>query len=268
MGKNTMKKANDTYKQPKSLLVLGPPGVGKSTLVAQFPGVFILDTDNNLAGPIDYLKSQGREPDFFYGSPFTDAEDKPLPRGEWFQRGINLLMEAAESSEVSTLAIDSLTGFTEMVLCEVLKQQGRSMGDLELTRTAAKIGDDQMQIQDWGIFFNTMKQLIFRLKNCSKNLIITGHVKTLTDNLTQTLHQAVAIPGQSSDLLPGWFSEVWLLDSDIKRTNTGVQEIRRIITFPQSQIAKSLGLKSSVGIESGTEIDAESIIERLNFSCG
>lgn len=256
-----MKSSTDEHHQPTSLLVLGPPGTGKTTLISQIPGIFILDCDNNLAGPLRWRKEQAIKEEFFYGCPLFDDDDNPLPREEWFQRSASLLMEASADDRVKALAIDSLSSFTEFVLREVLRQQGRKMGDLTLTRKGAKIGDDQMQIQDWGVFFNVMKQWIFKIKGSGKTTVITGHIKHAEDSVTGMVRQAVAVPGQLADVISGFFSEVWLLENEIERTKDGPVENRIITTFPQNKQAKGLGLKSSAGIKSGEVVNAEKLLK-------
>lgn len=259
-----IKKATQ-YKQPSSLLLLGTPGTGKSTFVSQFPGIFILDCDNNLAGPIRWLKDNNKEVDFYCASPCIDDDGTEVPREHWYRRAAQLLVQASEMPEIKTICIDSLSSFSDMVMVEVLRQQGRKLGSFDkLTDTnKVKAADEQLQIQDWGVFFNMIKQVFFRLKSCGKMLVVTGHIKTSEDSLTKSINELVAIPGQSANQISGWFSEVWKLENSIKRRGSSSEQERLVQTFPSGKLQEYLGLKSSAGVATGTAMNADALIKQI-----
>lgn len=256
-----MKKTTN-YTQPTSIIALGAPGTGKTTLVLQFPKPFVLDCDKNQAGPLRWLKEHGKPTDdIYYGSPYEDDAGATLPREKWYARSAELLTEACGSPDIETVIIDSLTSFVDIALVEVLRQQGRKLGSFSLDNKSSKPFDDQMQIQDWGFFFSLLKQFIFRLKATGKTIIFTGHVKVAEDSVSGMMRQSIACPGQMADVIAGFFGEVWLFESSVDtKTKT---ETRTLRTFPTTKSMESLGLKSSTGIVSGVPVDPAEVLKRL-----
>lgn len=252
-----------TYTQPTSVLLLGTPGAGKSTLAAQFPDCFVLDCDENYAGPIRYLNSQPNPPKFYIGSPLYAADGKSVPPQDRFRRAMVLLDEAANSDLIKTIVVDSLTTFVDMVLYEVMREQGRKIGDFSFKTSTSKAMDEQLQIQDWGFFLGTMKKVIFSLKGTGKTIVFTGHIKVREDEVSKLLRQAVAVPGQFADIISGLFSEVWLLERETKRTSAGSEELYFVTTFPSGKIDQGLGLKSACGLKSGSKIEPKELLAKL-----
>lgn len=261
-----MRKANDpthVYKQPDSVLILSEPGGGKSTLALNFPKPFVLNCDRNLAGPIRWLKENNKPTDFYYGDPFVDENDNAIPRDDWFKRAVQLLQEAVMSTDIKTIIIDSLTTFVDIVLTEVMRQQGRPRGSFEFKTSTSKTVDTPLQIQDWGAFFGLMKHIIFQLKSTDKTLVVTGHLKTDKDELSGILKQFIACPGQMSEIIAGYFSEVWLIRRSVKLVGNVKQPVREVITFPEGVQNEALGLKSSIGLKSGESLNIDEIIKRI-----
>lgn len=258
-----MKTTAQNFTQPKSLLLLGEPGSGKTTLGLQFPGIFVLDCDVNLAGPVEYAKRNNLCSDVFYGNP-TICDDGTLrPRGQIFEAACKMIDEAHESPDVKGFFIDSLTTFSNIVLDQVMKEQGRRIGSLDFKTPSSKTTDEPLQIQDWNSFLKLMVSIIMKLKASGKTLIMSGHIKTDKDGLTGSLKQYISCPGQMSELIAGYFSEVWLIKRETKLVGTVREETRSVITFPQSETANALGLKSSVGVKSGSVVDLNEMMKLI-----
>ena len=257
-----MKSAATQYTQPKSIILAGQPGSGKSTLMLQFPKLFVMDLDLNLAGPISYLKSVGKFTDFMYDDPYTTKDGKPTPRADIFGRCMEIFNEdVLNNPDIDTIAVDSVSALVDIVMVQVLKHQGRALGDFTAKGRLAKMADEQFQIQDWGVFFNLMKQIIASLKASGKLVIFNAHITTKTDALTGILQQFLAVPGAMSERMAGYFAEVWMMKRKYDKMKK--KEERTVMTFPTGATDENLGLKSSSGIVSGTPINADELIRKV-----
>lgn len=256
-----MKSASDPTDTQKSLLILGQPGVGKTTLVTAFPGLFILDTDTNVSGPIEYRRKNKQSLDFFYADPYHDDAGVRIERKDWFARAMKLLAEAAANPAIKTIAIDSLTSFIELVIIEVLVRQGLKLGDLQFDKVNAKTFDDQLRIQDYGAFARLMTAIIMELKATRKTIICTGHLQTKEDEISKMLRQYVSIPGKTAETIASFFSDVVLIEASTDLVSK--QQKRTLTTFPGPASQSTLGLKSSCGVVSGTQVDPEAFVKAV-----
>lgn len=247
-----MKSSSDFLPRlPQTFLLIGPPGSGKTTVSFQLPKPFILDCDDNINGPIRFLKSNGKlGTDWFFGSPLRDANDNPIPREKQFDRASELLLEAINSKDVETVVISSLTTFVELAFTKTLIMQNKKLGD------GRKTLDAKFEFAEWGAFAQIMKQTIMWLKASGKRLCIEAHIDVSKDELTGVLQNYIAIPGQLKTTLSGLFEEVWLLDVTTSGIGSTLKTERKIITTPDNK-SKYLGLKSASGL--GVSFDADKV---------
>lgn len=252
-------KTSDDYQQPKSIILLAEPGCGKSTIALQFPGLFVLDCDRNLEGPIKWLRDNQKYKPFFYGCPLVDEENNPLPREQHFIRSRELLNEAINSPDVESIFIDSATTYVDILMMEILRQKGKKLGTFENVKTKGNLLDADFSSPDWGTFFNLMKREIFAIKASGKTLILAVHIKVQVDEATKAISRHLAIPGQTGDMMPGWFSEVWQIARVAEGVGPTRKEKRVINVFPTAKSDDMLGLKSAAGIKSGTLLDDKAL---------
>ena len=243
------------YKQPSSLLLLGYPGSGKSTLAAQMPKPYIVDCDMNLNGVVRFLKEKGVDLSTVKAGTPLDADRKAQ-----FKKLQEIMQEAAADPEVETIVVDSLTTITSIFEVEVAVQQGRKLkGDADHSVPGGvRVSDEQFQKQDWGALGKVYLQFIHWAKTSGKNIIFTAHVGDAEVNGLQ--EKKIAVPGRTANVIAGWFTEVWLLDTEVRQG----KEERKIHTMPRNHAEKPLGLKSQSGLASTEPVDADKLVAIFN----
>lgn len=252
---------NDYVNNAKSaILLIGPPGVGKTVLTTQLPKPYILQCDNNLKGPADFLKRNGLNSDVQFDIPHV-KDDKLVARKDRYKRFAELGNAALANPDIETIVVDSLTTLVDYVIDEVRVQQQRKIAD-----GVVVFKDDPMQIQDWGAFAYLLKQLIIAFKSSGKRIVFTAHVDTREDEQTEgskTLYKYIAVPGQLRETIAGYFDEVWFLTQEQKTTAQGTKMLRYLQTAPSSFRENSLGLKTAVGLGYKFELDFVKLKEAL-----
>ena len=257
-----MKSSSDfTISLPNSILILGRPGSGKTTLALQFPRPFILDCDQNMKGPARYLAAKnGKLPWFKYDSPLADKTGAPVPRGTRMDRVQELLNEALTDPEIETIVIDSLTTLIDFVFDKIRATATGTnppkFGDGKKTQ------DDPIRIQDWGTFASILKQLIFGLKASGKRIVFIGHISTDKDEVSKMILNFIACPGQVGDIISGLFEEVWQTEVKASGAETSLKADYKVRTVGDAR-SEALGLKSAGGIGAYISADAPAIIAKL-----
>lgn len=228
-----MKPITEYAKQEKlRLLLQGPPGAGKTVVACQFPRPYIVDLDRNLAGPIRTLKRLGLPLPVGYDNVDVDDTGKTIPENLRYERLTALLKAADASDEIDTIVIDSATNLSTLLVSETLRKQNKPT----------------MSKQEWGFFFNYGKQLMEKLTNSRKHIVLTGHEKiNKTEDGAVVYPVQLAWPGQLGTILGAFFTDVWRCE--VKETPAGMDKsIYKwlIRTTPNAQYS----LKNGFGFDS------------------
>ena len=137
------------------LLVVGAPGSGKTTLASCFPNPLIAAAEPGLMSVADR------------DVPYVDVYDEAT-----LLELKTVLKQSAEVREktfgfpVDTLVIDTFDEVQRILIRERLR----------------KTGNTAMQMQDWGVLLEKQQSMVTGLRNLPMHVVITSHIKTLSDD--------------------------------------------------------------------------------------
>ena len=230
-----------------ALIILGRSGSGKTSLALNFPKPYVLDCDNNLAGPTRFHA----EKEVYYDTVNVLDDGTPVKLRDRYKRAADLLTAAAKSDSISTIIVDSCTTFHEYIMSEVRRQASITTA----MNKGANIADgENLRQQDWAKVAFLWKEVVTRLRTTNKLIIFTGHTKLEKDELDGTVFQHLLLQGQMKDQLAALFSDCWLtyVESgfDTKRQPIGKYKVRVLQDNRFLDLKNTLNLPSTFSVPS------------------
>lgn len=190
-----MQSSTNRKPSPKHILLLGPPGGGKTTFALSFPSPYIIDCDQNLDGPQLCLTKRNKDFTYHYDTPAEET----IPMHERWEKVMGFLRDAIKSPDVKTIIIDSLTHLDEYLLRHVMNKQGQK----------------EMRIQDWIPFRSELAKLIMLSRSSSKTVILTAHEQKSTNKEGHVIKLDPAIRSRISDFFGSFFTDIYRCYSTI-----------------------------------------------------
>lgn len=189
-------KATPLRNQPLSLLLIGPPGGGKTTLMLQFPLPGVIDVDMNMQGPVSRLAKLNPDFAFEYDTVPLDDKGAQVPLHLQLDR-LHLILDAMIASpKVKTVGLDGLTAINHIAINHVLFKSGKA----------------EMERSLWIPFRQEIMRIITKLKNCGKTSILLCHeeFKTKEDKGVETIiKRSPAMDSKIKDYFAGFFTDMY-----------------------------------------------------------
>ena len=236
---------NDNIPNALLALLIGPAGCGKTTFALQFRRPYLVNIDNNIAGPRNYYKRAGLDMSAIkYDNVALDDANVAIAPVAQYARFATLLARGVADKDVDTIIVDSTTSLQPVLEAHIRAKKG-------------KPADFKFTFDEWADFKYIWTETMMKLRNCGKSVIIIGHEKVEKGQVDEVLRYVLAVPGQTGDLMPMLMTDVWRMNVEmVLRGNAQVPayyvstiqstrhpNIKTSLTLPQKFEATAANIK-------------------------
>ncbi len=178
----------------QTILLIGPPGSGKTPLALQFPSVGLIDCDANVAGPMRWLMSKGRYSPFKFQRADRTMDKDELVTLPWVWENIKKIGTFFEKDqEVSTIVLDSLTYCDTALYAHCCR-----------TQSVQELSGFQ-----WAAYKRELHSFLASCKAAGKTTIVTCHEKIEYDKKGNIEKYVPSISTGIAAYFGYYFSDIW-----------------------------------------------------------
>lgn len=230
------------------LLLQGESGSGKTTTAIQFPGVWVIDCDLNLGGPLRHLREAKLPLPLGYDTIDRDDKGVPVPENLRWQRVLSILAELGKKAGViglQTIVFDSMSKMNDYNKAHVLRTNPTKSGGFEQA--------------SWGFFYSNWVSLVGMVTAAKVHCVFNGHDKIDKDELDGSTKIMLNVQGQFQAVAGSLFTDVW--HAEVKTTGGLTPTYSRVLRTVSDY--KHAGLKNSFGLPPLFEFDWKLIEGKL-----
>jgi hypothetical protein len=249
-----------------TIMIVGAPGAGKTTLALQFPRPYIFDADNKLRGPLRHITSLGIDPKTIkYDHGTVDENGTPIKPLQRYQHMVKCLTAAAKDETIDTIIIDSGTAIQEYIKNDIFRQRVPNVKSNTPLINEANLERAQLTEPEWGIYGRYWNSLVTEMQTLGKIVIFTMHFENRSLNEGAITEVALAVQGQTRYKLAGLFSDVINPFTKTEGFGENMKVKRYLRTIPVNENDQR-GLQSALGlkpIEELTDATTKAIIDQF-----
>jgi len=188
-------------------LIYGPSGMGKTVLVAQFPGpIEYWDFDGKLSSAVYYLPTIGKKEQLatidvhqFGKLPVKER----IPAWEKRTQLIDECIRHGKPMPFKTLVLDTITTLSDMLMDDYIFRS-----QLGIKRPMEGINS----MQDYQLYEKHMTRVLVGLLAQDINVVVLAHMETEKDESTGQIERKPLVKGRAlGPKLPMWFEEVYAI---------------------------------------------------------
>lgn len=214
------KNAHET--SAEKVLLLGDTGGGKTTQILTWPGkkfAYLFDPNAILSLQGHDIEYEEFMPDRLNLSVKSLSKDKGGDRTtnysnqlyvSW-EKDFNERIQGGYFQDIDLIVMDSATTFLDLIMDRVLTINGRA--------------GTWPQQDDYGPQMVTFQNVCRQLTALGKPVVMTGHVETQQDKLTQRIYRAPMMTGRLKVKIPLLFSDIFVCEA----SNDGRGNIKHTI---------------------------------------
>jgi len=176
-----------------SILLIGPPGGGKTPLALQFPNPGVIDCDGNLSGPMRWLMKQGLYKPFKFAKASQKEDGSPIELPLVWQNIKDRTDELLKDTEIDTILLDSLTYCDSAIYEHTCRTQGLK----------------ELSGFNWQPYKRELHNYISKVRASGKTLIITCHEKIEYDSKGNIEKYIPSISTGIAAYFGYFFSDIW-----------------------------------------------------------
>lgn len=238
----------DQYKSDAHirLLLQGESGSGKTTKALQFPGVWVIDCDLNLAGPLRYLKENNIQLPLGYDTVDLLDDGTVVPENMRWERVATLLSNIGKRvPDLKTIVFDSMSKLADYNKAHVLRTCPTKSGGFEMT--------------SWGFYYSNWLKLVGAVTTAKVHCVFTAHDKVDKDEIDGSTRIFVNVQGQFQAVAGSLFTDVW--HAEVKNVGGLTPKYQWLVRTIQDY--RHAGLKNSFGLPPVFEFDWAIIENKL-----